>query len=73
MVDHYNTIKEAFEGQKPSEGQKISWKMRSRRVLVMRPVLLTELSSLARAQSNCSACLDRTTTPASSFCSAARE
>lgn len=40
--------------------RQMSWKMRSSRVLVMRPVLLTELSSFARAQSNCWACFDRT-------------
>lgn len=49
----------------------ISWKIRSSRVLVMRPVLLTELSSLARAQSNSCACLERTATLTSFFCSVA--
>lgn len=49
----------------------ISWKIRSSRVLVTRPVLLTELSSLARAQSNSCACLERTATLISFFCSVA--
>lgn len=47
----------------------ISWKMRSSSVLVMRPVLLTELSSLDRAQSNSCACLERTATLISVFSS----
>lgn len=50
----------------------VSWKMRSSKVLVIRPVFLTEVSTLLRAQSNCCACLDCMATLVSLFFTVAR-